>query len=178
MSDFPAARLHMPVISSFFSPEAVGTSGLVVNTSATASATWPSANLAIFVPFALAASYLVKSLWWANGTAVAGNVDCGIYSLGGALLVNAGSTVQAGTSAIQSVTLGTPILLTPGPYYMALACSSSSATIKRGAGNLNAQKILGMAQWATGGLPLGAATLASVTNAYVPLFGFTSRTLI
>src|SRR5689334_23396390 len=67
------------------------------------SAVWPTANLAIYCPFRIGTSRLARKLYWVNGAAVSGNVDCGIYDVAGRKLVSAGSTAQTGTTAVQSV---------------------------------------------------------------------------
>lgn len=168
--DFPSARFHRPVISSVaadtVSPVALAPS----------SATWPTANRAVLVPLVINAPYQVSRLWWANGAAVAGNVDCGVYTMNGTLLASAGSTAQAGTNVVQSVAV--PLLLLPGSYYMALACSSTSATTFRSAVSVTFGAALGHAS-ISAALPLPAsATLTAMTSAYVPLFGIASASVI
>lgn len=175
--DWPTFAPQKPVVS-IISGESVGLPTSVLGGATPASAVWPSANLAIFVPFALRVPYLVKTLWWANGAAVAGNVDCGIYTDGGALLTSAGSTAQAGTNVIQSVALATPVLLEPMSGYIALSASSTSAAFFRYATNARQGPLMGFAQQASA-VPLPASfTLASYSNAYVPLFGFARATVI
>lgn len=177
MSDFPAARFHKPVLSSI-SVESIGSILRGDGVAAPASAVWPAANRAIFVPIAIAAPYPVRKLWWANGTAVAGNVDCGIYSADGTRLISAGATAQAGTSAIQSVTLGTPFLLLPGLYYLALAFSSASGTAIRVASGTLAPQMAGCAQMATAEPLPATATFASIASSYIPIFGIASSPVI
>lgn len=173
MADWPFARYHKPSISSL-SPEAVPGSSL---SAVPASAAWPSANLAIYVPFMLAAPYLVQRLWWANGATVAGNVDCGVYTGDGTQLFHTGATAQATINVVQSVSNG-PTLLLPGAYYMALSASSGSATFFRLAPAAARLQAMGLAQQATAE-PLPATfTLASMAQTYIPVFGITSSTVI
>lgn len=175
--DYPFARYHKPTIGSL-SLEAAGMSLKASAAGNLLSGAYPTANLAIYVPFALAAPYLVQKFWWCNGSAVAGNVDCGIYTGDGTLLANAGSTAQAGTSTLQSVAIGTPFLLLPGSYYMALSCSSVSAAFLRAQPVAALCKQMGLAQQATA-VPLPATfTLATAANAYLPLFGIASASVI
>lgn len=171
--DFPGASPSRPVISSV-SPESLGMNFRLGGGAVTpASSTWPVANLAVFIPFALRTPYLVKRLWWANGATANGNVDCGIYSAGGTLLTSTGSTAQSGTAVVQSVALGTPLLLSPGAYYMALASSSTTATfIQATNGSIQSEQMCGLAQQASA-LPLPAtATFATIANVKFPFFGF------
>lgn len=173
--DWPSDRYHKNVISSW-SIESMGT-GISAAKLTPGSATYPSANMAVFMPFAIAGPYLVRKVYWANGTAVAGNVDVGVYSWDGTRLFSAGSTAQAGTTAIQSVDI-TDYLLTPGSYYLALACSSLAATFFRISPGTSMVQSWGMANQAAA-LPLPAtATFATAAQPFVALFGITSGTVL
>lgn len=179
MADFPSSAYHLPTISSI-SPEAVGASWLSGNGGNTYnSVAWPAANRGIFVPFSLHAPYWCRMVWWANGATANGNIDCGVYAVGTSHLLSAGSTAQAGTTSVQSVVLGTPVLLMPGSYYMALSASATTVTMRASNSSLQNQIGVGMAQQATV-LPLPTTVFAPATmaNAYLPLFGISSRTLI
>lgn len=175
--DYPFSRFHKPTIGSL-SIEAVGMPIRAWTTGNLLSGAFPSANRAIYVPFTLAAPYLVQKFWWCNGSAVAGNVDCGVLTGDGTLLASAGSTAQAGTSTLQSVAIGTPLLLLPGSYYMALAASSATATFLAPTPTVRQQQMMGIAQQATA-LPIPAtATFATPASAYLPLFGIASALVI
>lgn len=176
MSDFPAARFHKPVISSH-SIESLGGALRANSVSVPASASWPATSRAIYVPFTIAAPYLVQKFWWANGSAVAGNCDCGIYTADGTLIANTGATAQAGTTTIQSVALGTPLLLLPASYYMALA-NSSTGNVFRSSPAVAACQMFGMAQQASAEPLPATATFATIATAYLPLFGIASATVI
>lgn len=171
--DFPGATMLKPVIGTG-SVQSLGPQMAARLGSATtpASAAWPTNNLAIFVPLVLPVPYFVRKVWWANGSAASGNVDCGVYTEGGALLLSCGSTAQGTINVVQSVTLGTPVLLEPGSYYMALVLSSTSGrTIRWQPSTASQGQLLGLAQQATA-LPLPASfTLASYAQTYIPLFG-------
>lgn len=185
MSDFPyPSRFHLPVIHTFSRETSLGATGgggpFGVRGSL-ASAVWPVANTAFYVPFSIDAPYLVKTVFWANGAAVAGNVDVGVYTADmAALLFNAGSTVQATTGVPQAVALGTPVLLEPGSYQMAMSASSHSAAFlaaSNSAAGATPLQALGCSNQAAAGVPLpAAATPATPTFvSYAPLFGFSSR---
>src|SRR5579872_5172234 len=99
---------------------------LIMNTGAIngASATWPTANLAIFVPFYVAKTIVVKNMFSVNGSAVSGNIDVGIYDIGGNKIISKGSTAQANTSGIQPFSI-TATELGAGIYYMAIAMDNT-----------------------------------------------------
>lgn len=144
-----------------------------------ASATWPTANLAIYVPFALDESVTVVKGFWHNGGAVSGNVDIGIYNEAGTKQVSIGSTAQSGTDVIQEVNIAdTP--LTAGRYYMALACDNTTATFRRVGAGATAEitKTFGIAQQASAFALPASATLAVPAQTYLPLFGFSLRALV
>lgn len=63
---------------------------------------------------------IVTKLFCLNGTAVSGNIDMGIYDLGGNRLVSSGSVAQAGISVMQVFDI-TDLEIGPGAYLLALA---------------------------------------------------------
>lgn len=144
---------------------------------AAASATWPATDLAIYYPFRLGAPLTITLLWCWNGTAVSGNVDIGVYAADGTRIVSAGTTAQAGTSALQSFNV-TDTVIGPGDYYMALAFDNTTATVFR----MNpAARILqgsGMLQQATAFALPATATFAQSTNAFLPICGLSTRSFL
>lgn len=141
-----------------------------------AATTFPVANDAIFVPFYLHQATLIKRLFCSNGTVVSGNVDVGIYTEDGALIVSSGSVAHAGTSDLQFFDV-TDIVLGPGRYYMAIAMDNTTGTIFRANLSVSQQRSLGMAKQASA-FPLPAsATLAVVTSGFLPLIGAEIREL-
>lgn len=139
------------------------------------------ANGAIFVPFRIPRPLTVQSFSLQNGTAVAGNIDMGIYTPGGTRLVSTGSTAQAGISVTQTVA-ATATRFGPGLFYMALAMSNA-ATARILAQNFTPNdmaQMLGLATMAAA-FPLPAtAVFASVgvANLFVPQFGLTARSFV
>lgn len=175
--DFPASTQMKPTLS-VLSAQALGIGLQALGGTAPSSGTWTSTSRAIFVPFALAAPFQVRKVWWANGATLGANADCGVYSIGGTLLGSTGSTAQAGTSVVQSVSLS--LLLQPGSYYVALVLSNTTGTVLRTTALTTTlgQPTLGIAQQATA-FPLPAtATLAVAGSAFLPLFGITSASVI
>jgi len=143
---------------------------------ALASATWPVANTAFYMPLIVPWPYPVRRMFWLNGSSVTStNMDVGIYTDSGTRLFSSGSTAESGASLLQYVTLGTELILTPGRYYLALACSSTTAN--RGgtgvAGTVARNRQVGVLQEASA-LPLPATmTGAQVANAFLPFMGVT-----
>ncbi len=144
-----------------------------------ASTAWPSANLAIYVPFYLTSPFTIQQLFWLNGAAVSGNVDMGVFDRRGTKLVSTGSTLQAGTTSMQSVTLGTPLTLGVGLFFLGMAVDNIAAAIFGvPAGNIGFTVAVGVYQQATA-FPLPArATFATPTFDFVPSMAITSRSFI
>lgn len=94
------------------------------------SGTWSTANRAYLFPFRTDRPAIVKQLFWENGAAVSGNVDCGIYTLDGTLIVSTGATAQSGTSTSQVVDIA-DTLLGPGLYWCALVLDNTTGTVMR-----------------------------------------------
>jgi hypothetical protein len=92
-----------------------------------ASAAWPAANRALYIPFSIPFTFPVTALFWGNGSSAASNVDMGIFTRTFSRLVSTGSTAQSGTSAIQSVAAS--YTLPPGSYYFGITCSGTTNAI-------------------------------------------------
>ena len=176
---YPTNLPNMPCIMPF-SKESIGVNrpgSVAVTTPATA--VWPSANRALYIPFTLNRPYVVRRLFWANGTTVSGNVDVGIYLADQTKVLSTGSTAQATISVIQSVSV-TETVLAPGNYFMALVMDNATGHIIRVANpNANQGKALGYAEQATAfPLPSTATMATYATSAITHVFGLTSRTVI
>jgi hypothetical protein len=140
------------------------------------SAAWPTANLGLFLPIRLTYPFLVVAAIVANGTAVSGNFDVGLYTEGGTRLTSIGSTAQAGTSTNQRVALGTPYLLAPGSYYLGIAVDNTTAQVHRYApAQLGFAQLGGILQAATVFALPASVTYAALTNAYIPRVGISGR---
>lgn len=135
------------------------------------SAVWPTANLAFYVPILVRDITTIFGYWWYNGATVSGNVDCGIYDFTHTQLGHTGSTVQAGTSTVQSVAAGASFSIQPGLYYLALAMDNVTGTMFR-SGTLGtlAPRVTGVAQQATA-FPLPASATFQAAGNNIPLFG-------
>lgn len=145
-----------------------------------ASSVW-SANLLIFIPLITAEALLVSQFFWRNGTAVAGNTDVGVYSLDGTVkLGSTGSTLNAGTSAIQLVNVADFYLPANRQLWLALGCDDSSQTFFNTNLAVSGLDLIGVKQQVAGwssGLPATVAPVAP-TVAKMPLFGFTGKSVL
>ncbi len=156
--------------------ESIGTSYL--GNTAWASAVWPSANRALFIPFRIYQPITAVKMFTVNGAAASGNIDIGIYNADGTKLVSSGSTAMSGTSAMQVFDI-TDTQFGPGLFYLALAVDNvTAAFIRRGTSGTITNRFAGLLHQASA-FPLPAtATFASYSAAYIPLFGLTTRTVI
>ena len=150
--------------------------GTVLTSAATAA--YPAANDAIFVPFWLSQPILVKKLFLNTGATSSGNVDVGIYDEKLTKLVSAGSTLMGSANVLQEFDIA-DTLIGPGLFYLAIAVDNTTGTLIKGqAADVGRLRALGVAKMATA-FPLPAtATLAAVTADYIPLFGLTTKTVI
>ena len=173
--DFPELWIPPYVIntSSFYSngqiARAIGATAVAPGSTA-----WPSANRALYVPVCLPGRFVVRSIFLANGATVSGNIDLGIYDAGGARIVSTGSTAQSGTTALQIIVLGTPIILTSGNYYMACAIDNITATATAWADTLLQTQHYGMLQQDTAFVLPASATFAACTATFSPQMGISS----
>ncbi len=145
----------------------LGPSSRLFGLAGASSAAWPIANTARFFPVIVTEPFLATQMFVFNGTAVSGNVDVGIYTSEGKLIVSMGTTAQSGTSAIQTFNI-TDTLLNPDLYYIALALSNTTGTfLQHTFGDSQQTREIGVLQMASA-FPLPAsATFATSTRAGV-----------
>lgn len=148
-----------------------------IGASSFASAVWPTANTAFFIPTFVAEQVLVTQLFSQNGSAVSGNIDVGIYTMDGTRIVSSGSTAHASGNANQLFNI-TDTLLGPGVFYLALALDNVTGAITRYLMPTSVPSgVLGVCEMATA-FPLPAmATLVTTATNYVPGFGYTTRSV-
>jgi hypothetical protein len=174
--DFPYVKAHRSSIG-VHSRESIGIQ-LKVHGGASLNSTAFVANVCYYVPFTLVANFNWKTVYWINGATITANVDAGVYTLGGAKVATTGSTAQAGANALQQVNLGTPILLSPGQYYLAVAGSAATGALLMGATSARLNRAFGMLQQ-TATFPLPAsATFATQTQTTLPWVGISEKTLV
>ncbi len=169
ISDFPVSNPDggSVIMSSGMGTQVGRSMMLIGNTSA--SAVYPSANQAQYVPFVVEHTVTAYQMGVYNGTVVSGNISLGLYNQHGTRLVVSANTAQAGTSAPQKVDI-TDTVLTPGTYYMALSCDNVTATFFRNTQAFQLSIAHGLKVQATA-YPLPAtATFALPSVSNVPTF--------
>lgn len=142
-----------------------------------ATAAYPAANLAIYVPFYVAAPMNVQSVVWTNGATAGGNIDVGIYNEDATKVVSLGSTSRGTASTSVTTTSLTDTVIGAGRYYMGFLLDATSNMIAwtPAAGIAEA---LGVLEQAVGSATLPSpATFAVTTRAYIPQFGIYAQTL-
>jgi hypothetical protein len=143
---------------------------------------WRANFRILYIPFRLDWPYRVAKVFWCNGNATGGNVDMGIMDRFGTRLYHTGSTVQAGTSAPQTVTGG--LALPAGRYYWAIQLSSTSGKlelIQHFTNDPISTRVTGVLRETTDPVAIGIPTTASfatVTNGEYPLVGMTDDTTL
>jgi hypothetical protein len=140
-------------------------------------ATWPTANLAIYVPFRIIYPYSPVNIIHHNGSTTAGNRDLGVYDIEGNRLVSTGSITTTSSNSIQNSTISVTLL--PGLYYYAMSCASAT-NVTYGWTTANAAQAAayGCYQQASA-LPLPAtATFAAMASSFIPLVVLSERSLV
>lgn len=136
---------------------------------APASAVWPTANKAIFVPVVVSRPMLIVQMAVLNGTVAAGNIDVGIYDESWNRLVSKGATAQSGTSVFQLFDI-TDTYLTPGRYYLGVAKDDGVGTVFQVAPGAPKASMFGVGTAASSYvLPNPAVPLIDVTNDVIPV---------
>lgn len=169
MSDWPAPRNLDLAVGGTISVASIF-SGPITNV-APASTAWPSANLAIFVPFQLTDYQTVTKIIVGAGATAAGNFDVGIYDSTGNRIVSSGATAKgASTEHIIDIT---DTALGPGLYYMAMAADGTNNYVMwtpSGTSPVPLQKarLVGVLNVASAYTLPSSVTLAAASSALVP----------
>lgn len=145
-----------------------------------ASTTYPAASRVIAYPFEIADYFLVRKVWWVNGTtATTDSADVGVYDEAGTtLIVSAGSTAIATANVVQEKDC-TDTLLAPGRYWLAYVQGGTTATPMASPTAVALLRAMGCAQMAGSGSTLGSTfTPAAIASAVLPLFGIAGRTQV
>jgi hypothetical protein len=158
MSDFPGQAPPSNVVVSTYDRR------YGVWPMSTSDLAWPTANLAIYCPVLVPEPTIVTKMAVQIGSATSGNLDLGVYDEAGVRLVSTGSTAVGSASTLQVEDV-TDTLLTPGTYYLAIACDNTTARFLTG--GFAAQSATGYAKGLrqeTSAMPLpSTATLTSTT---------------
>lgn len=178
--DFPGNSPTPLFLHTFTRWGALRESSAIIGSQTPVSIAWPVADTAFYLPVWIPFPYPVERVFWINGSSTTSvNMDFGIYNADGTRIYSTGSTAEGTVSVPQYTTPATDILLSPGRYYFALACSS--VTANRGgqgslAGTTARLRLAGVLQQATA-LPLPATmTPAAVANVCMPICGVTRTT--
>lgn len=152
-------------------------SGIAVNAGSPASTVWSGAAVGIFVPIRLTQRRTYVRAWWSNGTAVAGNIDLGVYTISGATgtkLQSTGATLQAGASTLQTVTISWTF--DPGLYYLAISSSdATTATTFRSSAAAVYARNTGCFQAATQSPLATPVTVVAYAQTGMPFFGLAEQ---
>jgi len=137
-----------------------------------ASAAWPAANLAIFVPFRIARTVTVYKMATGAGATSAGNFDVGIYDAGGNRLVSSGATAKG--NSVEHILNVTDTVIGPGLYYMAQSADGTNnyqIVIPSGTTPVPLQKVrlAGVLNAATSYVLPATVTFAAATNVAIPV---------
>lgn len=169
MADFPAPPfLYNEAAGVISTASALGGS---LSNAAAASTAWPSANLAIFVPFRLRAPVVVCKLVTGAGATAAGNFDVGIFDAQGNKIVSSGATAKG--ASVEQISDITDTQIGPGVYYLAMAADGTNnyeMVVPTGTSPVPLQKtrLYGVVQMATAYTLPATATFAAATNAPIP----------
>jgi hypothetical protein len=173
-------NMPMPPLVSSDSWHCLGTQIAAGASGPAASATYPTANMATYIPLLVTEDITVVKLWVLNGSAVSGNIDMGIYDSSFVRKISIGSTAQAGISVMQEFNIS-DTLLEAGQYYIALAMDNTTGAVFRYTDAVAAGQITqswGVASQGSA-FPLPAtATLADISNANIPLCGIATRSQV
>lgn len=169
----PQGRIITP-----FHMESIGTilAANDFNMTSAGSAVWPSANLAMYVPFIVTEPAIALQMFTMNGATANGTIYVGIYTEDGTRLVTATAT-QTGTTQPQTFDIADTLLST-GTYYMALASTSGTGTFYRANPGANLTKCFCMLQQASAAPLPTLATFAAFAQNYVPVFGIAFRSTV
>jgi hypothetical protein len=160
----------MPVIYSR-GPEAGGRERTAQSGATPASAVWPAAQEAIYIPFSIPEAATFTRGYVYNGATAAGNWDIGIYDESGNRLASSGAVAMSGTNAIQVIAFTASVTLQPGRYYMALVNDNATATVFASAANLTYIHSGPYLQTSAGTTLPTTATFATWVSTIHPCFG-------
>lgn len=168
----------LPIVGNEMNLSTASLASLGLSSLVFTSATWPTSNKALYVPFRCP-DIVVAKLWWFNGATVSGSADMGIFGPDGTKLASTGSTTQASGNTIQSVDI-TDFMLEDGLYYFGLVLNNTTGTMFRyAAPSAMFCQMLGLAEQVSANVPLpAAATFASCTGTAIPLCGLTLGTVL
>lgn len=168
MADFPGvvSNLSRLTLSTFGGTCGAAEHSMLTGFNLAASAVWPAANRAIYVPVIVETTVTAYQMGIIV-TTQNGNVDVGIYDEKFARLVSMGSTA-VGAAGFQAFDIADTVL-TPGVYYLAMCCSSATASFPRTTVLAEHLRANGVQQQAVGAVTLPDPMVpANPASAYMP----------
>lgn len=134
---------------------------------------WAANNRAQYAPISVPSRFTVARFLVANGGNATGNVDVGLYSITGNLLISTGTTARSGTNVVQYIGV-TDQSFPAGQYYLALVGSSTTGQYMATLNNSAFVRVCGWLQENLGSTVLPTTmSPASNTNVNPFSFGFT-----
>lgn len=177
MGDWPQTQECNPIAISTGSPESIGVELSAYLTTSVLTTAWPTANLALYVPFVVHRPWTVLKMLIENGATVGGNVDVGVYDGQQNRILSSGSTAHAGASGVQTFDV-TDTLLVPGAYFMAVTFDNNTSTIRGWATAVTLNSGCGVLQQASAFALPSPAVFAACASAFVPFVTLLGRTLV
>lgn len=172
--------LHYARPTIVISPVTKESVGSAFGTTGWTTANWPTTNKAIFIPFTLHQTIVVKMLFTFNGNPVSGNMDIGIYDFGRALRVHTGARAQAGINQPQGFRIP-DTELTPGSYWLTMAMDNSTGNVFRRAAGIGDQAAAYGVTQCTNNFPLQDSVdglLTRLSTATIPFIALSTRDFI
>lgn len=152
-------------------------SGLnIVGATAAASAAYPAANLAIYIPFNLPEPATVYETWVETGTLTTSNgTEIGVYNTDFTRVFHTATTVATASDTVNSSGM-TDIVLGAGMYYLAFACDGTRNFVGTAmtAGFYQTMGIVEQTGLTGSTLPDPMVPVV-YTRAFLPLFGLSLR---
>lgn len=140
-----------------------------------AGATYPLANLIIYVPLRMPEAFTVKRVVAFNVTAN-GNRNIGLYSSAGSKLWEIGSTGMTGANQTQFTDVSPDQSHAAGLYYLAIQHSNTTGNYIRSGAVAYQFAARGVLEEAAGSFALpSTATWTTMTRSYVPAIGLDLR---
>lgn len=147
--------------------------GTFLNATAAASATFPSANRAYYLPFIVNSPVTITDIsvyiGATNGSPGPSNIDVGIYDFSGTKLVSSGAQDTTAWTINTLRTVGiTDTVLGRGRFYAAIAADNTTLALFRNSFGGSSAPISGQLMQATA-YPLPATATFAASTAYSPV---------
>lgn len=135
-----------------------------------------AANRAVYMGLYLPVPYLIRRLFWGNGSSGnAASVDVGVYWEDGTLLVSTGGVTKGTGSVVNYYVLTTEFFLMPGQYYLGYSNNNGGVGVANGSTPAVGYARSGGVFEQDAAFPLPATmTPVVATDAVFPHVGFTS----